>query len=133
MFSDGCACQFKNRWTLSLVLTAKDLFGIDLTWNFFESGHGKGVVDGIGGIVKRYVYQRIMTGAARVYSAKEFHKCLSENIEGITSTYISEEQFKIIETALADKWKKVKAIPNVTKFYTFKKKNEKTLAIIIVQ
>lgn len=80
MFSDGCAGQFKNRWILSLVLFAKDFFGVDLTWQFFAPGHGKEAVDGIGGSVKRAVYQRIMTGKNQVYSADAFDKCLKESI-----------------------------------------------------
>lgn len=121
MFSDGCAGQFKNRWTLSLVLTASFLFGFDLEWNFFASGHGKGAVDGVGGTVKRTVHQRIMSGLVRVYSAEEFHKCVSENIQGVKSCYVPVEKIKAFEAALGDKWTKIKAIPGVTKFFSFKK------------
>lgn len=75
MFSDGCAAQFKNRWTLSLILFAQELFGVEMTWDFFAPGHGKGAVDGIGGTVKRAVHQRILAGQVKVYTAAEFHQC----------------------------------------------------------
>lgn len=127
IFSDGCAGQFKNRWTLSLVLTANFLFGIDLSWNFFASGHGKGAVDGVGGTVKRSVYQRIMTGLVRVYSAQEFHDCLDKNVHGISSIFVPVDEIKTLETVLADKWKHIKAIPNVTQFFCFNKDNDKTI------
>lgn len=33
------------------------------TWNFSESGHGKGVADGIGGAVKRTLDKQVAYGA----------------------------------------------------------------------
>lgn len=127
MFSDGCACQFKNRWILSLIAFAQDLFGIELSWDFFAPGHGKGAVDGIGGIVKRVVYQRIMTKKVRIYSAKEFHDCLVANVKGISSTYVSVDEIKKLENVLEPKWKNVKPIPGINKFFKFKKHGEKLI------
>lgn len=133
IFSDGCAAQFKNRWILSLVLTAEHLFGVNLTWNFFASGHGKGAVDGIGGTVKRAVHQRIMSGNVKVYSAEEFNSCVNNSMKGISSTYVSVEDIKMLEQHLAPLWKKnVKAIPGLTKYFTYKKHSEKSIEALIV-
>ncbi len=42
VFSDGSACQFKQRYLFkNLSHLAKD-FGLELSWNFFASYHGKG-------------------------------------------------------------------------------------------
>ena len=30
----------------------RELFGVNATWQYFESGHGKGAYDGVGGAVK---------------------------------------------------------------------------------
>lgn len=131
-FSDGCAGQFKNRWILSLIVTANHVFGIDLSWDFFQSGHGKGAVDGIGGSAKRAVYQRIMSGNVLVYSAEEFSKCLIDNIKGISSTYIPVEQIKELEKRLSPAWKKVKAIPGLTKYFSYEKHTEKVIEAKVV-
>lgn len=124
MFSDGCAGQFKNRWNLSNVVFAQELFGLDMTWDFFAPGHGKGAVDGIGGIVKRAVYQRIMSGEVRVYSAEDFHNCIEKSLSGIVSTLIPDNVIQETESSISQTWKKVKAIPGVTKYFSFKRCNE---------
>lgn len=127
MFSDGCAGQFKNRWTLSNIVFAQELFGLDMTWDFFASGHGKGAVDGVGGTAKRAVYQRIMSGQVHVYSANDFHKCIEDNLTGIISTLITEDQIRIAEASISQKWKNIKAIPAVTKFFSFKRGGAKMI------
>ena len=40
--------------------------------NFFATSHGKGVVDGIGGTVKRVVWSLVRSDQARITNAKEF-------------------------------------------------------------
>ena len=52
-FSDGAASQFKQRFTLCEI----NLQGKSLSWSFFATDHGKGVVDGIGGTLKRDVHK----------------------------------------------------------------------------
>lgn len=124
LFSDGCACQFKNRWILSLIVFAQDLVGVEMSWDFFAPGHGKGAVDGIGGTVKRAVYQRIMTGKAQVYSADKFHERLVSSIQGISSKYIPVVRIQELEQVLAPKWKNVKPMPGLTQFFKYKKHGE---------
>jgi len=56
VFSDGCAAQFKNRFTLSAICSLAEEYNlINVEWNFFASSHGKGAVDGVGAMVKRKV------------------------------------------------------------------------------
>nr|CAH7735787.1 unnamed protein product [Callosobruchus chinensis] len=53
--SDGPTTQYKNK-TMFFLFAAefpKLLGPSNMTWNFTESGHGKGAPDGIGGCVKR--------------------------------------------------------------------------------
>ena len=45
---------------------------IKLSWNFFATSHGKGVVDGIGGTVKRTVWRHIKTEKHHITSAQEY-------------------------------------------------------------
>ena len=60
-FSDGAASQFKQRYLFQNVTRMMAEHDLKLSWNFFATSHGKGVVDAIGGIVKRMVWQEIMT------------------------------------------------------------------------
>lgn len=45
--------QYKNRYhIMNLCLHEKD-FSIPAEWHYFETGHGKGPSDGLGGTLKR--------------------------------------------------------------------------------
>ena len=55
VFSDGAGSQFKQRFLFSNLHNWEQDHHLKLTWNFFATSHGKGVVDGLGGTVKRAV------------------------------------------------------------------------------
>ena len=69
--SDGAASQFKNRFLPQHLITMMEQTGIEFEWSYFASFHGKGVVDGIGGTLKRLVWMENMAGV-RCSSAKDF-------------------------------------------------------------
>ena len=48
--SDGAASHFKNRFQLDVLKRAP----YDIKWFFSATGHGKGAVDGVGGLIKHY-------------------------------------------------------------------------------
>ena len=50
---------------------------IDLSWHFFATSHGNGVVDGIGGTVKRLVWSGILAGEV-CRSAEDFVKIVKK-------------------------------------------------------
>ncbi|CAF4941167.1 unnamed protein product [Pieris macdunnoughi] len=54
-FSDGPATQYKQKINFYLMANRffEDYGFRQISWNFFESGHGKGAADGVGGIMKR--------------------------------------------------------------------------------
>ncbi|CAF1132322.1 unnamed protein product [Didymodactylos carnosus] len=60
-FSDGVASQFKQRFLFRNLARMSNEHDLKLLWNFFATSHGKRVVDGIGGTVKRMVWQEMMT------------------------------------------------------------------------
>ena len=64
-FSDGAASQFKQRFLFHnyYLLRSRLDYGLKTTWNFFAMWHGKGAVDGIGGNVKRLVWNAVRAGA----------------------------------------------------------------------
>ena len=50
VWSDGCASQFRSRFVFKLLsLYRPELL---LEWNYNETHHGKGPMDGIGGTIK---------------------------------------------------------------------------------
>ena len=50
VFSDGAASQFKQQYLFSNLHVWEKGISVGLTRNIFATSHGKGAVDGIGGI-----------------------------------------------------------------------------------
>ena len=62
---------------------------LTITWNFFATSHGKGVVDGIGGTAKRAVWRHIQSEKAHVTSAKEYAEVAQQRCPSIHVNYIA--------------------------------------------
>ena len=79
IFSDGGW----NNFTIQTEISFSNLHSseiehiIKLSWNFFPASHGKGVVDGIGGTIKRTVWRHIKTEIHHITFAplKDIHTC----------------------------------------------------------
>jgi hypothetical protein len=55
IFSDGTACQFKNRYLMNWISSFEERFHSCCQWNFFATCHGRGVWDAEGGRLKAKV------------------------------------------------------------------------------
>lgn len=55
VFSDGPSSQFKNKYMVNFYQMLRKK--VNLTWHFFATSHGKGVVGDIGGTGKRVVWR----------------------------------------------------------------------------
>jgi len=108
MFSDGAGSQFKNRFSLSVLLDPKQLHPKleRMDWSFFGTAHGKGPVDGIGGTVKRTVWRRILQRRAIITSAEEFARIAEENCPSIIILYVPKETVEEVKKTLENKWNK---------------------------
>jgi hypothetical protein len=60
VLADGAESQFKQRYLFLNLTHLAEAFNILVSWHFFASYHGKGVVDGLGATVKRLVHQQIL-------------------------------------------------------------------------
>jgi len=64
--------QYWNKQYLFLMLTVLCDLGFDAgSWNFFESGHGKGAPDATGGVIKRQADPLVRTGCDIIYLMQE--------------------------------------------------------------
>ena len=59
IWSDRPASQFKNRLIAAAIPVFKAKHQLTFKWNFFATSHGKGLVNGIGGSVKRDVWMQV--------------------------------------------------------------------------
>ena len=49
IYTNGPSSEFKNRYIVKLVSMLSKKFQCKVSWKYFATSHGKGVVDGIGG------------------------------------------------------------------------------------
>ena len=71
-FSDGPSTQYKQKNNFYLFTPRIFKYGFKQgTWSFFESGHGKGAADGIGGTLKR-IADRIVSHSTDISNVHEF-------------------------------------------------------------
>lgn len=90
-FSDGPTTQYRNKQNFFLMSTLLHDMGFEAgSWNFFESGHGKGAPDAIGGSVKRQADAFVLTGFD-IPDAKKLYHCL-ESAESLTKFYFIDDR-----------------------------------------
>ena len=83
VFSDGASSQFKQRYLFSNLYIWQQKFHIDISWNFYATSHGKGVVDGLGGTVKRAVWRHVRSCRAHVTNASLFYDVAKERNQNV--------------------------------------------------
>ena len=74
IWSDGPSSQFKNKYIATLLPFFEQRKEITIKWNYFATSHGKGPVDGVGGILKQFVTSKIMQRKAQVHNVDYFAK-----------------------------------------------------------
>ena len=74
-FNDGCSAQYKSIWVFWLF--AKQTVKTDCV--FFESSHGKGPSDGVGGVTKTMCAAAVSGNKVLLQDAKEMYTYLHLN------------------------------------------------------
>lgn len=74
--SDNATSQFKNKDIMASLDVLEKKHNVKIRWHFFAAMHGKGVVDGIGGAVKRVARRKILTEDSVIKNAEDFSKAL---------------------------------------------------------
>lgn len=92
---------------------------VEFSWNYFAASHGKGVVDGVGGILKRIVWQEIMTGKA-CSSADDFVKICREKTKMISVIFVRQLQFDVTKSVLENTFMKTSTFFGIQKQHHIK-------------
>ena len=61
IWTDSPSSEFKNRYMMNLLQSLTSKYKHQFTWKYFATGHGKGVVDGVGGRAKSLVRAEVMS------------------------------------------------------------------------
>lgn len=120
IFSDGAASQFKQRFAFANLTFLSNDFDVDLIWNFFSSGHGRGAVDGVGGSVKRLVWKGVMANRCIVRNAKDFVHYATAVTKNINVILVDAQYIKSQSSLLDQRWDKVRAVPDTLKIHYVK-------------
>ena len=104
VFSDGAASQFKQCYLFSNLHEWENDFSMKLIWNFFAASHGKGAVDGIGGMVKRSVWRVARAGTTAPLDAASYAEIASNRNPNINVEYISSAEIEKDSVKKAPSW-----------------------------
>jgi hypothetical protein len=100
--SDSPVSQYRNRSIIKVVAQHEEYFnGIKATWDYLESGHGKGPCDGVGGSIKRSADIAVKKGEI-ISNAEEFFQWASTNSTNISCLYVSNADVSIADRMLAN-------------------------------
>ncbi|CAF1049158.1 unnamed protein product [Didymodactylos carnosus] len=125
-FSGGATSQFKQRFHFRNLTRIADERKINLSWRFFATSHGKGVVDGIGGIVKRLVWSAILVGGV-CRSAEDFIKLAEKKTKKIILIQITSSDIDNSKTKLENLFKMAESVPETLKMHSVKVGDENEL------
>lgn len=99
IFSDGPSSQYRQKNNFFLINYFSSLHNVDITWSFFESGHGKGVAGAIGGVVKRCLDRQVSYGQD-IVSAADVYSTLQSSVKAIKIVYITEMEINAIKVCV---------------------------------
>ena len=117
VFSDGPTSQFKQRFLFSNLHYWEQDHDISIRWNFFATSHGKGVVDGIGGTVKRAVWRHIRSEKSHITSPQEYSVLAKQLCPNIQVEYVTKSEIEQQFTFLDTKWEGVMAVPQTLRVH----------------
>jgi len=75
------------------LLAGFKVYGSFASWHFFESNHGKGPCDGIGGTTKRNADNAVTQGKVLIQDAHDFFARASQNEQGSRYELVTDEEY----------------------------------------
>ncbi|CAF2654996.1 unnamed protein product [Rotaria sp. Silwood2] len=117
IFSDGASQQFKQKFLFRNLCRLAADFQIKLSWNFFATSHGKGVVDAVGGTTKRLVYNAIMSGQ-QCSSAAEFVEIARSKTSTINVNELEESSIEQSKAKMEPIFQLIQTVPETKKIHS---------------
>ena len=114
--------QKLQEYSMLNLCTHKDDFGIDPTWVFFATSHGKSPCDGIGGTVKRLTTHASLQRpySDQILDVPSMMIFCKTNIPGIEFFYISKERMEEVRLELKGRFALGQTIPGTRSYHFFK-------------
>lgn len=107
--SDSPISQYRNKFMLYVISQIRNDFEFisGITWNYTESGHGKGAPDGVGAVLKRTADKMVHCGRD-IGDFDSFYEVLKDNVGNIIIIIVKEDYIKERENLLPKKLKAFK-------------------------
>ena len=120
-FSDGCAAQYKNRYSFINLIHHYEDFGLKAEWNFFTTSHGKNACDGIGGTLKRSAARASLQRPLndQILTPMDFYHYCQESISTITTYYTRAEEVEEVQKLLAPRFELATTIVGTQRHHRF--------------
>lgn len=105
-WTDSPTSQYRNKTIFHIVENHNKFFpDITCSWNYFESGHGKGPCDGIGGCAKRMASEAVKQQKVQIQDADDFFRWAVKTQQKIEYfQYTNSEYETSVQTVLS--WSK---------------------------
>jgi hypothetical protein len=98
--TDSPVSQYRNKKIVKIIAQHVEYFdGINCTWDYLESGHGKGPCDGVGGSLKRSADTAVKAGEI-ISNAEEFYNWASANSKTISCIYVTSGDVSVADRML---------------------------------
>lgn len=114
--TDSPTSQYRNKSVVKIVANHAVFFpSVTCTWDYLESGHGKGPCDGVGGAIKRYAENAVKKGHL-ISNAVEFYNWALESNEKMKFVYVSKQEVDQAERSLRN----AELVKGVSKCHTMR-------------
>lgn len=115
-WSDSPSSQYRNKYIFDAVANHFETYGCNARWNYFESGHGKGPCDGLGGTSKRMADEASRSGRYVISDAHDFFKWgTTSNMTNVTFRFVSREKCEAKAELIASR--NVKSVAGTMKLH----------------
>ena len=128
VFSDGPSSQFKNKYIANFIHTLNKI--VQIQWNYFATSHGKGVVDGIGGTVKRIVWNAVMSRKSpAVVDAQSFFELANSLTTSVKVSLVNRKEMKGISDLLCleECFSEALCLPGISRFHCIEPQGDGSL------
>lgn len=86
-WTDSPSSQYRNKMAFYIISGHTNLLGVPAPLNYFETGHGKGPCDGVGGTAKRAADMGIKQEKFIVQDANDFYVNVGGHYKSATYTF----------------------------------------------
>ena len=92
-WTDSLSSQYRNKTIFDTISQFRTKYGMVASWHYFESGHGKGPCDGVGGTTKRNADNAVKQGKTLIQDATDFFSWATQQSSEINYQFISEAEY----------------------------------------